>query len=34
VAGVSVGGLTMALAAQDTLKSLLVSRMVLLDRPA
>src|SRR5207248_10708726 len=33
VAGVSVSGLTVALAAQDTLKNLFGSLMILLDRP-
>ena len=33
IAGVSVGGLTVALAAQDTLKNLFGSLMILLDRP-
>jgi len=33
VAGVSVGGLTVALAAQDALKNLFGSLMILLDRP-
>ena len=33
IAGVSVGGLTVALAAQDTLKNLFGTLMILLDRP-